>query len=141
LPGPFESLIAGGFEKGEKGARAYQKALAEAYGQAHKDYTIQFQGQQFDALIGGTHAAERALYEYRLGMTKIPVEMARFGKPSGVDASKGKPSNFWSGYDDDTKATGRAMVSGIKSVAEGVRMLVEQGKNKSGQTISNANFN
>jgi hypothetical protein len=134
----FES---GGFEKGEKGARAYQKALAEAYGQAHKDYTAQFLGQQFDAIIGGTHAAERALYEYRLGMTKIPVEMARFGKPSGVDASKGKPSNFWSGYDDEAKATGRAMVSGIKSVAEGVRMLVEQGKNKSGQTISNANFN
>jgi hypothetical protein len=133
---------AGGFEKGEKGAKAYQKALAEAYGQAHKEYTAQFLGQQFDAVIGGTHAAERALYEYRLGMTKIPVDMARSGRPSGVDASKGKPSNFWSGYDDDAKETSKAMVSGIKSVAEGVRVLVEQGKNKgSSQTISNANFN
>jgi len=130
---------AGGFEKGEKGAKAYQKALAEAYGQAHKDYMAQFLGQDFDAIIAGTHAAERALYEYRLGMTKIPLDIATSGRPTGTKDNK--PIDFWSGYDGEEKGTGKAMVAGIKTVSDGERELVRQGKNRiGGQILGYAGF-
>jgi hypothetical protein len=130
---------AGGFEKGEKGAKAYQKALAEAYGQAHKEYTAQFLGQDFDAIIAGTHAAERALYEYRLGMTAIPSDVATGGRPT--DAKNNKPIDFWSSYDGEEKGTGKAMVAGIKTVSDGVKELVEQGKNRiGGQILGYAGF-
>jgi hypothetical protein len=70
-----QQFAAGGFGEGVKGVKAYEKALAAAYGQAHKDYSAQFLGQQFDAIIGGTNAAARAMHEYTVGMTAIPLEM------------------------------------------------------------------
>lgn len=77
-----QQFDAGGFGKGEKGAKAYQKALAAAYGEAHKLWQGEMMGQQFDALVGGTSAATRALYEYKLGSTAIPLNQMGNAKPA-----------------------------------------------------------
>ena len=130
---------AGGFEKGEKGARAYQKALAEAYGQAHKDYTAQFLGQQFDALIGGTHAAERALYEYRLATTAIPLDVVRASKSVAAKSKSESPSNAFAGLDDDDKKVNRQIADNMKSTSGGIAELVKLTKEKT-MSLSYATF-
>jgi len=172
----------GGFGKGEKGAKAYQKAMADAYAQAHKDYSAQFLGQQFDAIVGGTNAATRALYEYKVGMTAIPIDRMHAPKPPeskltqaeeeelrGMKAFDIKhppiPDKIISQQEIDryielrNKRDGKEstlperkqenaglpfnseMATGIKDMVQGIRELVDLGKDKTDSVeISYANL-
>lgn len=55
--------------------KVYQKAMADEYGKAHKEWQSQFQGQRLQAIVGGTSEATAALQDYKLGSTAMPLDM------------------------------------------------------------------
>jgi hypothetical protein len=113
----------GVFGKGEKGKRVYEKAMAEEYGRAHKEYTSQFMGQQYDAMIGGTSQADRALLEYRMGSTAIPADMINAEKERQKEAEKNDPT-----------------LSPIKEMRDSMKTLVDMQKSKKTLEVAAANL-
>jgi hypothetical protein len=86
-----------------KHAKAHEKALAAAYGEAHKLWQEQFKSRQYSALVGGTSEAASALSDYRLGSTAIPKDM--------LENKKEQPKED-------------QMILGINRVADGVDKLI-----------------
>jgi hypothetical protein len=78
---PFDKMIQAQIqlnkarETGKLTDRAFQKASAEEYGKAHKEYTEQFKAGHFDAMSTTSPEAASSLQDYRMGMTAIPGGM------------------------------------------------------------------
>jgi DNA repair exonuclease SbcCD ATPase subunit len=65
--------------------KVFQKAMADEYGKAHKDYTAQFKTTRMEALGTGTSAAAEAMQEYNLGKMAIPLDNMQDKKADAAD--------------------------------------------------------
>lgn len=112
------SFELGGFGEGIRGAKAYEKALADVYGQAHKEYTADFLGQQFDAVLTNSSEYDRFMREYTAGMTPIPLDQ------------QGIPP----------KEEGNAVSRGIDRIVSGIKELVSIEKSRGNNVVNVANL-